>query len=192
MKSSPTLCCPNGCQTVESDLKWVRYYGPNQTALYRCLKCGREFSSRHRSVFSGFHTDEPTIYRVLKALAEGNGVRACARIFDIDKNTVALILEIAARHCEQVSQHLIKDYHLDECQLDELWSFVKKRKRTCRRLRNWQRSMVISGSGSDSTHARKSSSTLSLDAITSRMPTSYSQAFESDQMATSRSSHLTN
>jgi len=36
------------------------------------LKCGRQFSARHDSVFAGFHTDEQTIYRVLKALAEGN------------------------------------------------------------------------------------------------------------------------
>src|SRR5262249_33213401 len=49
-----------------------------------CLQCGREFSARHSRVFSGFHTDEKTIHRVLKALAEGNGLRACARIFDID------------------------------------------------------------------------------------------------------------
>lgn len=160
MKSSPSLCCPNGCKTVESDFKLVRRYGPNLTALYRCLKCGREFSSRYSSVFSGFHTDERTIYRVLKALAEGNGIRACARIFDIDKNTVALILETAARHCEQVSQHLIKDYHLDECQLDELWSFVKKRKRICLYLKNWQQSTATNGYGSASTRDTKSSSTL--------------------------------
>ncbi len=149
------LSCPSGCKTVESNFKLVRHYGPNLTALYRCLKCGREFSSRHSSVFAGFHTDEKTIYRVLKALAEGNGMRACARIFDIDKKTVALILETAARHCEQVSNHLMTDYHMDECQLDELWSFVKKRKRTSQHLRNWQRSMATNGCGSASTRVTK-------------------------------------
>lgn len=127
MKSSPFLRCPNGCKTVEKDFKLVEYYGPHRTPLYRCLKCGKRFSGRHDSVFSGFHTDEQTIYRVLKALSEGNGIRATARIFDIDKNTVGRILEQAARHCKRVSEQLIKNYHLDECQLDELWSFVKKR-----------------------------------------------------------------
>lgn len=172
MKSSPSLCCPNGCNTVENNFKLVRHYGPNLTALYRCLKCGREFSSRHSSVFSGFHTDEKTIYCVLKALAEGNAIRACARIFDIDKNTVARILETAARHCQKVSQHLIKDYHLDECLLDELWSFVKKRKRICQHLKNWRPSMATNGCGSASIPATKSSSISSSDAITKLMPTS--------------------
>jgi transposase-like protein len=155
MKATPTLRCPSSCKTIETDFKLIRYYGPHRTPFYRCLKCGREFSSRHLSVFAGFHTDDQTIYRVLKALAEGNGIRACARIFDIDKDTVALILETAARHCERVSQHLIKDYHMDECQMDELWSFVKKRKRTSQHLKNWRQSMATNGCGSASTRVTK-------------------------------------
>ena len=155
MKSTPILSCPNGCKAVGSDFKLVRLYGPNRTPLYRCLQCGREFSSRYASVFSGFHTDEETIYRVLKALAEGNGLRACARIFDIDHKTIALILETAARHCKQISEHLIKNYHMDECQLDELWSFVKKRKRTCRRLKSWRPNTATNGYGSGLIRATK-------------------------------------
>ncbi len=155
MKSPMSLRCPNGCRTIETDFKLVECYGPHHTALYRCLKCGQRFSGRHDSVFAGFHTDEQTIYRVLKALAEGNGIRACGRIFDIDKKTVVLILETAARHCKEVSEHLIENYHMDECQLDELWSFVKKRKRTFRHLKSWPQSMATSGSGSGSTQSTK-------------------------------------
>lgn len=155
MKLLPTLRCPNGCQTVAEDFKLVEYYGPHRTPLYRCLKCGQRFSGRHDSIFAGFHTDEQTIYRVLKALAEGNGIRACARIFDLDKNTVTRILEQAAQHCQGVTEQLLVNYHLEECQLDELWSFVKKRKRISRRSRNWRPFMATSGSGSGSTHATK-------------------------------------
>lgn len=129
MASPQLLKCPNGCKTTESDFKLVEYYGPNRTPLYRCLKCRQRFSGRWKSIFSGFHTDDDTIYRVLKALAEGNGIRATGRIFDIDKKTVERILEQAGKHCRQVSELLINDYHMEECQLDELWAFVKKRKR---------------------------------------------------------------
>lgn len=168
MKLTLRLQCPNGCKTVEPAFKLIRYYGPSRTPYYRCLKCGREFSARHDSIFAGFHTDEQTIYRVLKALAEGNGIRACARIFDISKNTVALILEHAARHCQKVNEYLIQNYHLEECQLDELWSFVKKRKHTSRRLKSSRPSMATSGSGSGSTRATRSSSTSSWAATTRR------------------------
>jgi hypothetical protein len=40
--------------------------------------------------------------------------------------------------------------------LDELWSFVKKRKRACPHLKNWLRSMGTSGSGSGSIRSAKS------------------------------------
>ena len=155
MKSPPLLQCPNGCKTVGTDCKLVEHYGPHHTPLYRCLKCGHRFSGRHTSVFAGFHTDEQTIYRVLKALAEGNGMRACSRIFDMDKNTVARILEKAAHHCQQVSEQLIKDYHLNECQLDELWSFVKKRKRIGQYLKTYKPSTATRGCGVDRIHATK-------------------------------------
>lgn len=148
MKSTPSLRCPSGCKIVERDFKLVRCYGPHHTPFYRCGQCGRQFSRRYDSIFAGFHTDEPTIYRVLKALAEGNGMRACARIFDIDKKTVARILEQAAGHCQDLSESLLKDYPLEECQLDELWSFVKKRKHTFPLWKDWRPSTETSGCGS--------------------------------------------
>ena len=92
---------------------------------------------------------------MLKALSEGIGIRAAARIFDLDKNTVVLILERAAEHCKRGSEQLIKNYPMDECQLDELGAFVKKRKHVSQHLRNWQPSMAIKGSGSALTHATK-------------------------------------
>jgi len=120
MNSLSPLRCPHGCKSVKQGFKLVRRYGPHYTPLYECLRCGQQFSGRYDSVFSGFHTDEQTIYRVLKALSEGIGIRAAARIFDLDKNTVVLILERAAEHCKRGSEQLIKNYPMDECQLDEL------------------------------------------------------------------------
>lgn len=155
MNSLSPLRCPHGCKPVKQGFKLVRRYGPHYTPLYECLRCSQQFSGRYDSVFSGFHTDEQTIYRVLKALSEGIGIRAAARIFDLDKKTVVLILERAAEHCKRVSEQLIKNYRMDECQLDELWSFVKKRKHVSQHLRNWQPSMAINGSGSALTHATK-------------------------------------
>jgi hypothetical protein len=60
---------------------------------------------------------------------------------------VSLILEQAATHCQKVSECLLQNYHLEECQLDELWSFVKKRKRISLRWKNSRRSMATNGSG---------------------------------------------
>ena len=120
--------CPKGCEITRKEIKFVRIYGPNRTILYRCGKCNYQFSIRRESVFKGFHTKEDTIYKILKALCEGNGIRATARIFEISKDTVLRILVQAGKHCEKVNEQLIRNYHMEECQIDELWTFVKKRK----------------------------------------------------------------
>ena len=156
MNQEASIQCPNGCRMQRSPVKVVQHYGPNRTRLYRCRTCQREFSERRGSVFSGFHTDQKTIYRVLKALAKGNGIRTTARIFDVNRKTVERILERAAAHCQRVSETLIRNYHLTECQLDELWSFVKKRKRISQPLNAWRPSTAISGCGSALTRATKS------------------------------------
>ena len=155
--SNQLRCCPlpTDAKPLPAIFLLLRLYGPNRTRGYHGLTCGRDFSSRHASIFSGFHTDEETIYGLLKALAEGKGRRACARIFDIDTKTVALILDTAARQCKPLSEQLIKNYHMDQCQLDELWSFVKKRKRISRHLNKWQPAMATNGCGSGLSRAIK-------------------------------------
>jgi IS1 family transposase len=58
------------------------------------------------------------------ALAEGNSLRATARIVLTDKDTVCAWLDRAACQCWRVMLYLWHDLHVRECQLDELWGFV--------------------------------------------------------------------
>jgi len=104
-------------------------YGKQNTKLLRCRTCKTRFSERRNTVFFGLHIDEATIEKVVRCLAEGNSIRTTARIMGIDKDTVYRIFERAGSHCQKVLSELLKDLHLDECQLDELWSFVKKRRK---------------------------------------------------------------
>ena len=69
-----------------------------------------------------------TIQTIILAVAESNSVRGTARIFKLDKDGVNRVVLKAGAHCKKVLENLITDLCLNECQLDELWSFVKKRK----------------------------------------------------------------
>lgn len=60
---------------------------------------------------------------------EGNGIRAIERIMEIHRDTASRIVEDLARHAREVTDFLIRDVGLTE-QVDEMWSFVKKNKRT--------------------------------------------------------------
>ena len=126
----PNKECEDYAKKGQSNI--VRYdtYGKQKTKLLRCRTCKTRFSERRNTVFFGLHLDESTIERVVRCLAEGNSIRATARIMEIDKDTVYRIFERASSHCQKVLTDLLKDLHLEECQLDELWSFVKKRRKT--------------------------------------------------------------
>ena len=68
---------------------------------------------------------EPALFELaVRALAEGNSLRATARIVLTDKDTVCAWLDRAARQCRQVMLHLWRGLPVRECQLDELWGFM--------------------------------------------------------------------
>jgi transposase-like protein len=105
-------------------------YGPHQTQMLKCTVCQRRFSARCGTPLFGLKTDEQTFYEVIACLAEGNGIRATARIKKVDKDTVTAWLDKASQHVEAVSRYLMVNLHFEAVQLDEFWSFVKKRKRS--------------------------------------------------------------
>ena len=81
------------------------------TALYRSRLNDRVFATAARS------------------LAEGVGVSSTARIQDIDKKTVLLVLARASEHIAKVNESYLRDICVSECQLDEMWSFIGKKEK---------------------------------------------------------------
>ena len=102
-------------------------YGEQNIRLLRCMTCDKRFSERRHTAFFGLRIKEKDITEILSCLAEGNSIRGCARIKGVSKDTVQRILERARNHCAKVLAALLKDLNLTECQMDELWSFIKKR-----------------------------------------------------------------
>jgi hypothetical protein len=65
----------------------------------------------------------------------------------VDKDTVAAWLDKASQHAEAVSHYLMVNLHFEEAQLDEFWSFVKKKKHTARLWRSSRPHTATTGSG---------------------------------------------
>jgi IS1 family transposase len=123
-----TLYCPNrrcdyyGIAYQEGMLvKNGSSHGQNQAL---CNACGSSVSLRYGTAYLGIEADEFIFETAVRALAEGNSLRATARIVQIDKDTACDWLDRAARHCRLVLLYLWGRLHVTECQLDELWSFV--------------------------------------------------------------------
>jgi len=99
----------------------------NRDLLY-CRTCGKRFASTRASAMFGLHLPAETIRQIIHHAAEGVGVRATARLLGLDKDTVNRVVLRAGEHCARVLSSLLTSLQLDETQLDELWTFVKKRK----------------------------------------------------------------
>lgn len=104
-------------------------YGKDKTKdLLYCRTCGKRFAPTRATAFFGLHLSDKKIAQIIHHAAEGVGVRATARLLSVNKDTVNRVILRAGEHCEIVLSSLLRSLKLKEAQLDELWSFVKKRR----------------------------------------------------------------
>ena len=78
----------------------------------------------YATAYYGLESGQAIFETAVRALAEGNSIRATGRILQIDKDTVCDWLDRAALHCRSVALYFWTGLHVTECQLDELWGFV--------------------------------------------------------------------
>jgi len=104
-------------------------YGKDKSRkLLYCRTCGKRFAATRASALFGMHLPAETIRQIIHHAAEGVGVRATARLLGLDKDTVNRVILRAGEHCARVLSSLLTSLEMTEAQLDELWTFVKKRK----------------------------------------------------------------
>jgi transposase-like protein len=120
-------------------------YGKDRSRnLLYCRTCGKRFAQTHSTAFFGLRLPAQKISQIIHHAAEGVGVRATARLLNLDKDTVNRVVLIAGEHCGRVLSGLLMSLNLTEVQLDELWAFVKKRNVLPKKER---KQMEIHGSG---------------------------------------------
>lgn len=98
-----------------------------KTLLYQCLCCYKQYTGDRGTFFAGLRTDKKKVVMALKSLIEGNGIRGTARIMGTTKDVLRSWLIKAARHVAEVEKVLTKELKVTRVELDELWSFVKKK-----------------------------------------------------------------
>ncbi len=89
-----------------------------------CTACEASVVLSYGTAYYGLEADPVVFETAVRALAEGNALRATARIVQVDKDTVCTWLHRVACHCRTVMLYFWHDLHVSACQLDELWSFV--------------------------------------------------------------------
>ena len=92
---------------------------------FHCTSCQGYFPEHHGTLFHGKQATVELIVRVLACLAEGLGIRATARVFEVDPNTVLHWLVAAAEQLRAFSAYFLCDLHLEQLQLDELYAVLR-------------------------------------------------------------------
>ena len=144
------IACPNdSCADVgKAGLGNIIGNGTYQTKSgtvrkYICKSCGKVFCDRTNTAFFDLRTKDEKVLIGLKMIIKGISLRSVAEILDVKLDTVRGWLSKAADHSEEVNKVLLKDLNVSRVELDELWTFVKKKQ-----FREWKNmKMMELGSG---------------------------------------------
>jgi IS1 family transposase len=93
---------------------------------FQCTSCEGYFLETHGTIFHGKQVAVELIVHVLACLAEGLGIRATARVFEVDPNTVLRWLVEAAEQLTAFSACFLCDVHVNQVQLDELYAVLRE------------------------------------------------------------------
>ena len=122
--------CPDRGKIDTDNIKMHSY----AERRFRCTTCQRTFSADKGTFFETLRTPRPILLDVVAMLVERNSLRAVSRIKHCKADAVLHWLDLAGQQGAAVNRHFIRDVHPTQVQVDELWSFVKKNKRTCNRV----------------------------------------------------------
>src|SRR5438093_1358305 len=106
----------------------LRANGHPSGGLWRqlqCTSCEGYFLETHGTIFHGKREAVELLVRVLACFAEGLGIRATARVFEIDPTTVLQWLVEAAEQLQAFSAYFLCDVHVRQLQLDELSAVIR-------------------------------------------------------------------
>jgi hypothetical protein len=92
---------------------------------FHCTSCKGYFLETHGTIFYGKQASVELIVRVLACLAEGLGIRATARVFEVAPYTVLQWLAEAAEQLRAFSASFLCNLHLEQLQLDELYAVLR-------------------------------------------------------------------
>src|SRR5262252_1193286 len=91
---------------------------------FQCVSCHGYFQETHGTPLHGKRVTPDLLVWAVGALAEGLGIRAVARVFEVDPNTVLQWLVAAADHLQAFSQYFLHDVRVTQVQLDELFALL--------------------------------------------------------------------
>jgi len=87
-------------------------------------------------MFFGLKTPIDKVIKVLQSLVRGMGLRNTCRQEKVTADSVLDWIEKAAQHVNEFTQYMQQEMHLEQIQIDEFWSFIRKKRKILQTKRN--------------------------------------------------------
>ena len=100
---------------------------------YHCKGCGAWYGETHGTPMYRLRTPPEEVGRVLLVVMRRGSLRAAEEITGHKYETIGRWLRLAAEHAEALTEVLVHDLELSTLEVDEFWSFVRRRSATSRR-----------------------------------------------------------
>ena len=96
--------------------------------IFQCNECRTQFSETRDTVLFDLRTPEEKIIIVLKLLLCKVELTSISFALGVTEETIVAWLARAAEKAAEVNQQMLREVTVTEVQLDELWSFVRRKK----------------------------------------------------------------
>jgi IS1 family transposase len=95
--------------------------------IFHCSACKRPFSETRDTVFFDLRTPEEKVIMALKMLLVKVALSDIGFVLGVTEETVLAWLRRAAQKAHEINAHLLRDLPVTQVQLDEMWSFIRRK-----------------------------------------------------------------
>jgi len=120
--------CPDHGKIGAGNIVFKERYGKRNLALLKCKTCGHCFSESRGTPFFGLKASYEEVTDTLSSLPEKGSIRGLARSSRHGRDTISRWITAAGKHSKQFNDYVLSNLKLNRIQIDEIWSFIKKRK----------------------------------------------------------------
>ena len=103
-----------------------------------CKECKNIWVVTKGTILFGLKTPIDKVIDTLQMLARGMGLRNTCRQQNITVDSALSWIEKAAEQVNGFTQYMQQEMHLEQAQIDEFWSFIRKKRKILQMKRNAQ------------------------------------------------------
>lgn len=101
-----------------------------------CNRCGNRWVVTKGTMFFDLRTPIDKVIKVLLCLCRGMGLNNTCRQEKVTTDSALVWIDKAATHSNEFTAYMQQEMHLEQVQIDEFWSFIRKKRKTLQMQRS--------------------------------------------------------